>query len=333
MYVKDTIKNIRLYNCGHLFLQIPQFPLQIKQIIVYIASMKLLTIIFVLFPILTQAIVNIPPHLPEDQIYTDSNGDYKTLYNTPSLLNSSQYVLTYDDGPNVKITPQILDLLKKHKTKATFFVVSDNINNQTLPIIKRILDEGHTIGSHDSTHNNNNFENREVFKADLKRSLLKLNKIAKEFNHPLKQFYFRFPYAAYGKANGYHHMNVIYELSQELFNENCLHFVFWDNDSSDWVQDVSAQEIMTNFMSFNRGGDYYTYKVKNGKIIKVKESIPGISIPQIPGGGVILMHDMYQKTVEATKMLLENSNQNDIKIVPIYEVDEFSYPTSSTCRL
>ena len=56
--------------------------------------------------------------------------------------------LTFDDGPS-KNTPKILDILKKYNAKATFFV----INSADIGYVKRIYEEGHTVGLHTSTHN------------------------------------------------------------------------------------------------------------------------------------------------------------------------------------
>ncbi|WP_025683843.1 polysaccharide deacetylase family protein [Paenibacillus maysiensis] len=63
--------------------------------------------------------------------------------------------LSFDDGPSVTVTPKILDILKKQKVKATFFVVGKEAdeNEHTKNIIKRIVAEGHAIGNHTYSHN------------------------------------------------------------------------------------------------------------------------------------------------------------------------------------
>ncbi|WP_342379911.1 glycosyltransferase [Bacillus thuringiensis] len=64
-----------------------------------------------------------------------------------------QVVLTFDDGPDPKYTPEILDILKENKIKAAFFVLGENA--QLNPsIVKRIYDEGHEIGNHTFKHPN-----------------------------------------------------------------------------------------------------------------------------------------------------------------------------------
>jgi len=64
--------------------------------------------------------------------------------------------LTFDDGPDSRYTPELLDVLKKHKVQATFFVVGENAE-QYPEIIKRMDSEGHSIGIHHYQHKNNWF--------------------------------------------------------------------------------------------------------------------------------------------------------------------------------
>ncbi|WP_427392385.1 glycosyltransferase [Geobacillus icigianus] len=62
-------------------------------------------------------------------------------------------VLTFDDGPNPKYTPEILDILKQFHVKADFFVVGENAGEYP-DIMKRMYNEGHEIGNHTFTHPN-----------------------------------------------------------------------------------------------------------------------------------------------------------------------------------
>ncbi len=63
----------------------------------------------------------------------------------------NKIALTFDDGPSEPLTSKVLDTLKKHNVKATFFVIGKNIpGNGT--VLKRIVSEGHSIGSHSYSH-------------------------------------------------------------------------------------------------------------------------------------------------------------------------------------
>lgn len=61
--------------------------------------------------------------------------------------------LTFDDGPNLEITPFVLDLLKQYNWKATFFCVGQNIEKNP-ELFQRVLSEGHAIGNHTMKHLN-----------------------------------------------------------------------------------------------------------------------------------------------------------------------------------
>ena len=59
--------------------------------------------------------------------------------------------LTFDDGPDPLMTPQLIDLLDKHDVKATFFVTGKKASAHP-EIIKQIVRHGHSIGNHSYSH-------------------------------------------------------------------------------------------------------------------------------------------------------------------------------------
>ncbi len=59
--------------------------------------------------------------------------------------------ITFDDGVNPDITPKVLDVLRKHNVKATFFVIGENVRANG-DILKMVVDEGHLIGNHSYSH-------------------------------------------------------------------------------------------------------------------------------------------------------------------------------------
>ncbi len=61
--------------------------------------------------------------------------------------------ITFDDGPDLNITPKILDILKENKIQAGFFCIGHKIlGNEN--ILQRISEEGHVIGNHSYSHSN-----------------------------------------------------------------------------------------------------------------------------------------------------------------------------------
>ena len=59
--------------------------------------------------------------------------------------------LTFDDGPDPQVTPLVLDLLDRHRAKATFFVIGAKAAEHP-GLIQDILARGHTIGNHSMSH-------------------------------------------------------------------------------------------------------------------------------------------------------------------------------------
>src|SRR5439155_17779698 len=61
--------------------------------------------------------------------------------------------MTFDDGPNAKLTPKLLDLLAAHHIKATFFVLGECVAENS-DVLRRAAREGHEIGNNTWSHPN-----------------------------------------------------------------------------------------------------------------------------------------------------------------------------------
>ncbi len=60
--------------------------------------------------------------------------------------------LTFDDGPNLKLTIPVLEKLEEYDVKATFYVLTTAFNETTGPMLQRMVDQGCEIGLHGRTH-------------------------------------------------------------------------------------------------------------------------------------------------------------------------------------
>ncbi|MGO4370469.1 polysaccharide deacetylase family protein [Paenibacillus sp. MCAF20] len=69
----------------------------------------------------------------------------------PDKEEQKVIALTFDDGPDKRYTPAILDILKEKGVKATFFVVGLQVNKSP-EVLERIVKEGHEIGNHTYNH-------------------------------------------------------------------------------------------------------------------------------------------------------------------------------------
>ena len=61
--------------------------------------------------------------------------------------------LTFDDGPNLDITPQILDILEEKEVVASFFLIGKYMTEDTKPVMERQLELGCEIANHSWNHN------------------------------------------------------------------------------------------------------------------------------------------------------------------------------------
>jgi len=64
---------------------------------------------------------------------------------------TKQLALTYDDGPNDPHTPRLLEVLARHKVRATFFLIGRYVR-QRPDIVREIVKAGHVVGNHTFTH-------------------------------------------------------------------------------------------------------------------------------------------------------------------------------------
>jgi peptidoglycan/xylan/chitin deacetylase (PgdA/CDA1 family) len=267
---------------------------------------------------------------PEDRTYTSEDRGY-TQYGAPSLHKTGKYALTFDDGPHPIYTAKILDNLKMANAKATFFIITKNVNEATFPLVKRMLDEGHIVASHGKNHDNSNTISKDIWKESVKKSFLDLASFYKRAGHDFDKFYYRFPYAAYGLRKDHHHFNTLKEISSEILGENCIQFAFWDFDSSDWVPGMTSQEVADNFKASNEGGNYLTYKTIRNSAGHTTQIKLRKEITDPLSGGVILQHDIQQGSVEGSKKILEYVASKNLEIVRLDEVEEFK--VTKNCRM
>ena len=105
------------------------------------------------------------------------NYHFKSLSNNKSI-HDNQVSITFDDGPHPEFTPKVLQLLKKHQVKATFFCIGKNIKAHP-ELFQELLSQGHSVGNHTYSHTSNfGFLSSE----EVLQELTKTNKIVKEIS-------------------------------------------------------------------------------------------------------------------------------------------------------
>ncbi len=201
----------------------------------------------------------------------------------PGLL-----ALTFDDGPDPRWTPAILDILKQEQVPATFFIIGKN--GQANPeLVRRIVNEGHELGNHTFTHPN-------LGEVPLKLTELELNATQRliESETGRSSVLFRPPYFGDAEADKPQEVEPAI-LAQQLGYV----MVGLRIDPNDWQLPVTADQIIERTIS------------------RAEDSNPETR------GEVILLHDSggdRSATVEALPRLIHELKARGFRFVPVSEL-------------
>ncbi len=150
----------------------------------------------------------------------------------------NRIAITFDDGPDPVYTPRLLDVLKKHNVKATFFLVGEKAERYP-EIVKRIHDEGHLIGLHNYKHVSNWFIPPSTLRKHLKRSQDIIYSITGE-----KPVYYRPPW---GSFNAFTHMaSAGYQV------------IMWTSIPGDWKENVGVDTLLKRLVAARKSGAIIT---------------------------------------------------------------------------
>lgn len=169
----------------------------------------------------------------QDSMKSTMETDLRVVSSGPTTLK--QVALTFDDGPHRTITPKILDILREHQVKATFFVLGERVKLYPW-ILRQIVAEGHEIGNHSYSHRfltamSNETIGREIFETQ------NAIKNAIGYETPL----FRPPYGAFRHD------------TRAIFHEYGLSIVLWSVDTKDW-RVRNPDKILHSVISQARNG-------------------------------------------------------------------------------
>lgn len=77
--------------------------------------------------------------------------------------------LTFDDGPVPEVTPRVLEILREHNVKATFFMVGDNVRKYP-GLLADVLADGHSVGNHTMHHVQGMKTSRRAYLRDIEEA-------------------------------------------------------------------------------------------------------------------------------------------------------------------
>lgn len=125
--------------------------------------------------------------------------------------------ITFDDGPSSSLTPKVLDVLKKHGAKATFFVLGDNAGRYP-SVLARAVAEGHELGNHTYNHIKMTGSSQATVCDEIERTNAAI--VAATGRRP------KLMRPPYGATNS--------ELVNLMYNTYGLKSVMWNVDTNDW---------------------------------------------------------------------------------------------------
>lgn len=145
--------------------------------------------------------------------------------------------LTFDDAPDENKTYKLLEILKEHNVKASFFMIGGTMKDDNVTVVKLTHDLGHLVLSHSFNHPRMTDLNISGMDSQLNRAAERIESITG--NYPLL---FRPPY---GSINA----TVV-----DVINDHNMTTVLWSLDSLDWtLKDPEA--VIQNVTSNVRNGD------------------------------------------------------------------------------
>jgi peptidoglycan/xylan/chitin deacetylase (PgdA/CDA1 family) len=195
----------------------------------------------------------------------------------------NQIALTYDDGPNDIVTERLLEVLARHQTRATFFLIGRYVE-QRPAIARAIARAGHLIGNHTMTHPWLAWQSP----ARIREELTRCNAaIEDSLGIPVR--YFRAPHGARRPA--------VLHLAHELG----LTSVQWNILPGDW-KPLAPREIADRTL---RGILRNQRQNRSSNIVLHDGGQVGLGQPRLP-------------TVEATALILQHyQNQPEIRFVTV----------------
>lgn len=198
----------------------------------------------------------------------------------PVIPEGRVIYLTFDDGPG-PFTDQLLDILKEYGVKATFFVTDSGEEE----ILRRIVEEGHSIGIHTMTHNYREiYASPEAFFEDL----LGMQKIIFEATG-VKTRLMRFPGGSSNTVSSFNE-GIMTLLTQAVEDAGFCYFD-WNVDSNDAGGARKTKTVLKN----------------------IKEGVSGQEL------SVVLQHDIHGYSVNAVEKLIVWAKKNGYIFLPLQE--------------
>jgi cellulose synthase/poly-beta-1,6-N-acetylglucosamine synthase-like glycosyltransferase/peptidoglycan/xylan/chitin deacetylase (PgdA/CDA1 family) len=228
---------------------------------------------------------------------------FPTLYHQ-GAGGEHQVAITFDDGPDPRWTPKILDILKAVNVKAAFFLVG--MNAERYPgIVRRIVNEGHEIGNHTYYHPNLALYWPEHIRLELNATQFLLETITGRATT-----LFRPPYAADTSPT------QLSELTPLRIAEDLNYLVVLESiDPQDWAK-PGADTILQRVKQQRRDGSIILLHDAGGDRSQTVEALPRIlEWLHTRGDSVVPLSTLLGTTRDAVMPPLQENGQSLTRLV------------------
>jgi peptidoglycan-N-acetylglucosamine deacetylase len=210
-------------------------------------------------------------------------GRHGIVYAAPRRFLRREVALTFDDGPSLEWTPPILDLLRDHGARATFFVLGSAIAGREA-ILERAVAEGHELANHAFSHEDPTLLADGLLSAELEHTSALLEAVAGK-----RPRYFRPPYAA-----------TDYRVADVARAAGLERTVLRSVDPADWNEpdpNAIAERVLT--------------RARRGSIVCLHDALPPRGASGIP---------TRQPTVDALLQLVPQLVRRGFRLVTVREL-------------
>lgn len=163
--------------------------------------------------------------------------------------NEKVIYLTFDDGPIPELTPFVLETLRKHNAKATFFCVGDNARKHP-HLLGEILGHGHSVGNHTHNHYDGWKKNSDEYEQNIQRG----------FDY-IPGNMFRPPY-------GHITPWQINRMKDQVY------IVLWTVLSYDYDHNTTPARCLRNVMRYTKRGSIVVFHENKKAIPRIKYALP-----------------------------------------------------------
>ena len=221
----------------------------------------------------------------------DSSPDLAT--NGKTGTSGGGVALTFDDGPDPQTTPRILDTLRQHHVKATFFVVGSQVERHP-DLLRRIVEEGHTIGNHTYNHTDMSKLTPGQIRAELHRTQ---KAVDKALGYRYKMQIMRPPY-----GEPYFDGSGALPDFRRIVRQEQLFPVIWTIDTQDYLMAGNPRGVVRSVVSQDKTG--------RGK----------------DRDQVVLMHDVHPQDAQALPRIIDHFERSDRQFVGVDDLLGDKYP-------